>query len=120
MILGMIDHPAWEALRVGIANAITQNMPEWIIFFGALSIATVVTMPEMIPKSAQDLWSWIRNALQTAVPAARARHEASSSVVTSTPTASTKQEASTSTALDPPTPPVASVPPVVEPPKEGV
>jgi predicted NBD/HSP70 family sugar kinase len=116
MMLAMIDHPAWEALRVGIANAITNNLPEWLIFIGALAIASVVTMPEMIPQSAQDLWTWFRNALQTAVPAARARHEASSSVVTTTPTASTKQEAQTSTAVDP-TPPTLPTAPV--PPKEG-
>ena len=102
----IVDHPAWEALRVGIASAITNNLPEWLIFGSALAIAFVCTWPELIPKSAQDWWSWFRNAFQTAVPAARARHEASSSVVTSTPNSSSKQEASTSTALDPPTPPV--------------
>lgn len=117
-LLATVDHPAWEALRVGIANAITNNIPEWIIFIGALAIAAAVTMPELIPKSAQDWWTWMRNSVQTAVPAARARHEASSSVVTTTPTTSTKQEASASTALDPvgPTKPVE---PAQAPPKQG-
>ena len=96
-----MNHPAWTALQQGLANMVSQNLPEWIIFGSALAIAFVCTWPELIPKSAQDWWSWFRNAFQTAVPAARARHEASSSVTTTTPTSSTKQEATASTAVDP-------------------
>jgi hypothetical protein len=114
----MIDHPAWEALRIGVANAITNNLPEWIIFIGALAIAFVCTWPELIPRNAQDWWSWFRNAFQTAVPAARARHEASSSTITTTTDSSTKQEASASTALDPPAVPTTPVEPAAVP-KQG-
>ena len=109
----MIDHPAWVALQ----EHVTRNLPEYITFAAALGIAIVCTMPENPPSTLRDWWTWMRNSLQTAVPAARARHEASSSVVTSTPTASTKQEASTSTALDPPAVPIQPAEPAQ--PKQG-
>lgn len=38
---------------------------------GVLLFAAVSTMPEKIPSSIQECWTWAREALQTAVPAAR-------------------------------------------------
>lgn len=61
------NHPVLLALQ----EHLLRNFPEYLIFLSALSIAAVVTMPELIPKSLQDWWTWFRNALQTAVPAAR-------------------------------------------------
>jgi hypothetical protein len=63
-------HPAWQALQ----TQITANLPEYLIFASALSIAIVCAMPEKIPSSFQELWTWLRNSLQTAVPAARLNH----------------------------------------------
>lgn len=40
----------------------------------ALFVAGVCTMPALFPKTAQEWWTWVRDALQTAVPAARAAH----------------------------------------------
>lgn len=64
-------HPILDAIQ----QHILKNMPEYVIGISALSIATVVTMPPLIPKSLQDWWNWIRNALQTAIPAARSARE---------------------------------------------
>ena len=45
----------------------------------ALFVAGVCTMPQKMPMiranhPVQEVWTWIRDALQTAVPAARAAH----------------------------------------------
>ena len=64
-------HPLLAMLRDHIA----KNFPEYMIFFSALAVAVVCTMPALIPKSTQDWWTWMRDAFQTAVPAARARTE---------------------------------------------
>jgi hypothetical protein len=93
----MIDHPVLAAIQ----DHVLKNFPEYAIFVTALSIAFVCTWPEFIPRSAQDWWTWFRNAFQTAVPAARARVEAHSTTTTATPTTSMKQEATASTAVDP-------------------
>jgi len=92
----VIDHPAWVALQQGLANAVTNNLPEWIIFGGAVAIASVCMMPKNRPKSIDDWWTWFRDTLQTAVPAARAQRE-HSLTETVTPTTSTKQEVITGT-----------------------
>ena len=74
-------HPGWEVLQQHIA----RNVPEYITFVGALAIAAVCTMPEKCvfivgeintgwKLLVQQLWSWMRNTLQTAVPAAQANH----------------------------------------------
>ena len=39
---------------------------------GALCIAVIHTWPARIPSRLQDWWTWAREALQTAIPAARA------------------------------------------------
>ena len=102
-------HPGWEVLQQHIA----RNVPEYITFIGALAIAAVCTMPANPPISFRELWSWLRDTLQTAVPAARARHEASSQTTVTTPTTSVTKEATASTAIDPPerpTPPETPAP----------
>jgi hypothetical protein len=38
---------------------------------GALFVAGVCTMPPNPPVSFKELWQWVRDALQTAIPAAR-------------------------------------------------
>lgn len=62
-----MTYPAWEALRQHIAS----NLGIYFTTFGAILIAGIATMPERIPGSLQDWWAWVRNALQTAIPAAR-------------------------------------------------
>ena len=71
----LFDHPGWEALKAHIV----KNLPEYITFFGALFIAAVCTMPKKMPlvpedNKIQELWTWFRDSLQTAVPAARANN----------------------------------------------
>jgi hypothetical protein len=81
---------------------ISKNWEIYTAFAGACAIAAVCTMPEIFPTTWQDWWTWGRNTLQTAVPAARARQEAHSQSSTVTANATTTQEATASTALDPP------------------
>lgn len=63
----LVNHPIIHIIE----QHIIHNMPEYLIGASALIVATIVTMPILIPKSLQDWWTWMRNALQTAVPAAR-------------------------------------------------
>jgi hypothetical protein len=109
------QHPGWEVLQQHIA----RNMPEYIIFMGAVAVAAVCTMPKkapLIPETSplQELWNWLRDTLQTAVPAARARHESSSQSTVETPNSKITQEASASSAIDPQPPLVSSVDPAQE------
>ncbi len=93
MIVLALDHPVWEALRVHIVT----HLPEYISLVSLLVIAFICTMPEMFPKTWQDWWSWLRNGLQTATPAARAQSHASSQTVTQTPTTKTVETTASST-----------------------
>ncbi len=61
-------HPAWEILQQHIA----RNLPEYLTFVGALFVAGVCCMPATRPKGIDDWYTWFRDTLQTAVPAARA------------------------------------------------
>lgn len=99
----VIDHPGWVALQQHIA----RNIEGYGALASAIAIACVCMMPKNRPKSIDDWWTWFRDTLQTAVPAARAQRE-HSLTETVTPTTSTKQEVITSTAD-----------PTVVPPKEG-
>lgn len=65
-----------------LESHIERNIPEYLTFLAALAIAAVCTMPEKCPlilgpvnsplkEAIQDMWCWLRNALQTAIPAAR-------------------------------------------------
>ena len=110
--LAMMAHPILEAIRAHIMS----NFAEYITLASALAIATIVKMPPQIPKSLQDWWTWMRDSLQTAVPAARAAQEAHSTTVVTTPTSSTKQEASAVKVVEP-IPPTEPVAPAI--PKEG-
>jgi hypothetical protein len=90
-------HPAWGIIQ----QHLTANAEAYLALASAIVIASVCTMPENPPATFRDLWAWLRNTLQTAVPAARARNEAHSSSSVSTPTTSSTQEATASTAVDP-------------------
>ncbi len=99
LLLLAIDHPVWVALQ----QHLLKNFPEYITLFSALCIAGVCMMPKNRPKTIDDWYTWFRDTVQTAVPAARAQRESTHTVSeTITPTTSTKQEATASTALDPP------------------
>ncbi len=91
-------HPGWAVLQQHIA----RNVPEYITFLAAVMIAAVCTMPEDPPKTFRDMWRWLRNTLQTAVPAARAQTHASTQTVTQTPT-ETKVETTASSTTPPKT-----------------
>ncbi len=93
MILIAMDHPVWEAFRLHIVNHLT----EYLSLFSVLTIAFIVTMPELFPKTGQEWWSWFRNGLQTATPATRAASHASTQTVTQTPTTSTVETTASST-----------------------
>ena len=108
MILIAMDHPVWAAIQ----QHLLRNTEAYLGAVTALFIAAACVLPKKRPRTLDDFYDFFRDTVQTAVPAARARHEESSSTVTKTPTTQSVKEASTSTALDPA--------PVVEPPKEGV
>ena len=64
-------------------NQILANLQEhWQIYTTAgtaLFVAGVCTMPQKMPMvranhPIQEIWTWVRDSLQTAVPAARAAH----------------------------------------------
>ena len=99
------QHPLLEGLR----QHVTKNLPEYLTFIGALAIAFVCTWPTLIPRSAQEWWTWCRDAFQTAVPAARARTEAHSQSSVTTHDSVTTQEASKTS--EPPNPIPAAAPP---------
>jgi hypothetical protein len=63
----MIDHPVWVAIQ----QHLLKNLEGYIIFISALGVAFVTTWPAIMPKTAQDVWTWIREIFQTAIPAAR-------------------------------------------------
>lgn len=66
----MIDHPALHAIQ----EHLTKNAEAYIAAVGALFVAGVCAMPAKIPGSIQEFWTWLRDSLQIAVPAARATH----------------------------------------------
>ena len=50
---------------------IAQHLAAYGFGSGLLILGLITTMPESVPVSFQDFWTWMRHALQTAVPAAR-------------------------------------------------
>jgi hypothetical protein len=71
----MIDHPLWVAIQ----NETAKHAAEYIAIAGAFFVAAVCTMPRKCPllpeeSPLQEVWSWLRDTLQTAVPAARANN----------------------------------------------
>ena len=64
----MIDaHPVLKLMQ----QHLIANWEGYMALFSAICIASVCMMPEKIPSSFQDWWTWLRNTLQTAIPAAR-------------------------------------------------
>lgn len=59
--------PALQALE----HHFSHHLIEYMTFLSALAIAGVCTMPAKIPATLQEWWTWMRDSLQTAVPAAR-------------------------------------------------
>ena len=59
----------------GFGNAVMQHLASNAQVYGtaavALAIAVVKSMPPEIPRSLQDLWTWLYESLQTVVPAPR-------------------------------------------------
>jgi hypothetical protein len=77
----------YATVREIVEHHLARNIPEYLTFAGALAIAAVCTMPEKCPviigpvdtpikQMIQDLWAWFRNAIQTAIPAARGNRPA--------------------------------------------
>lgn len=54
-----------------VLDNITRNAGKYATAAGLLFVAIVSTAPPKIPQSLQDVWTWGREALQTAIPAAR-------------------------------------------------
>jgi hypothetical protein len=54
-----------------IGENILRNWGAYSAALGVLFVAVVSTAPPKIPQSLQELWGWGREALQTAIPAAR-------------------------------------------------
>lgn len=61
----MIAHPIFDA----IAQHIEKNWEFYSSGAGLLGLGIIVTMPANRPKTLDELWTWTRNALQTAIPA---------------------------------------------------
>jgi hypothetical protein len=57
----------WHAML----DNIQRNWGAYTAALGVLCVAIVSTMPIDPPHSFKDLWRWVREALQTAIPAAR-------------------------------------------------
>lgn len=86
----MVDHPAWVALQ----NHLSKNAEAYIAAIGALFVASVCAAPPICPfipgeidtpvkRMVQANWTWFRDSLQIAVPAARANsHTATQTVET--------------------------------------
>ena len=53
------------------AHFAAQNFKLILGGLGLLAGAAVMAMPEKIPANLQDLWTWTRETLQTAIPAKR-------------------------------------------------
>ncbi len=58
-------------VRHEIGENIVRNWPAYSAALGVLFVAAVSTMPPRIPKTVQECWEWMRESLQTAIPAAR-------------------------------------------------
>ena len=58
-------------IQHAILDNITRNWADYTAALGVLFVAIVSTMPIAPPTSFKDFWRWVREALQTAIPAAR-------------------------------------------------
>lgn len=56
-------------------HVVIRHLEHHVAFYSAsasaLFVAGVCTMPSALPRTLQEWWTWIREALQTAIPAAR-------------------------------------------------
>lgn len=56
-------------------NAIAEHIARHGEAYGTaavgLALAVAKNIPELIPKSAQDWWTWMRSSVQTALPISR-------------------------------------------------
>jgi hypothetical protein len=59
-----------------ISENIARNWPVYTASAGVLFVAFVSTMPLTPPARLAEYWTWVRSALQTAIPAARHNHDA--------------------------------------------
>lgn len=64
-----------SAIGQAIFNHIQQNMTAILASAGILFVAVVSCMPPDPPSSLRDYWHWVRESLQTAIPAARRNHD---------------------------------------------
>lgn len=70
----------WTALAQIITDLVhhfEMHAEGYGVGIGAVVLSTAKNWPEMIPKSAQDWWTWMRNSVQTALPISRAPSGAS-------------------------------------------
>ena len=63
---------SWKAL----VDHIMANYVAIEAAAGVLFVAFVSNMPKTPPASMVEYWQWVRDSLQTAIPAARAQHAA--------------------------------------------
>ena len=54
-----------------ILGNIERNWADYTAGLSVLFVAGVCVMPPKFPKSFQEWWTWLRDTLQTAIPAAR-------------------------------------------------
>lgn len=58
-------------------QGMAQHMAAYGIGSGVLIVAIITTWPQVPPKTWMDWWTWIRDALQTAIPARPAHRQPS-------------------------------------------
>lgn len=61
------------------AHFAAQHLNYVLDVLGLLAVAAVMAMPDKIPASLQDVWTWARETLQTAIPVKRPMQHNSSS-----------------------------------------
>lgn len=54
-----------------IGHSVTQNLGSIGVGTLVIAVALVHNMPEKLPTSIQDFWTWLRGSLQTAIPVRR-------------------------------------------------
>jgi Sec-independent protein translocase protein TatA len=91
----LMDHPVWVAIQQHVVKHLGVYTENLLL----LVIAAISTSPEKIPATAQDFWSWIREALRTATPARFGQQAVSThtQIVTATATTPARLEQQTET-----------------------
>lgn len=62
----------WNPILEAILSHVSKNWEAYSAGAGALALATIICMPVKFPRSLDDWWTWLRNSLQTAIPARHA------------------------------------------------